>query len=157
MDITINRLTSADAVETARVHRAAFDDRLPWLKGLHTPAEDITFFSGMVFSTCTLWGGFDGDGLIGFVAFRQGWIDQLYVAPGKQGRGLGGRLLAYAKAGQDCLRLWTFQRNALARRFYEKHGFTSIEETDGGRNEEKEPDVLYEWLDQGEEMGRRNR
>lgn len=43
------------------------------------------------------------------------------------------------------LYLWTFQRNAPARRFYEKRGFVLIEETDGARNEEKEPDALYLW------------
>jgi hypothetical protein len=41
--------------------------------------------------------------------------------------------------------LWTFQRNALARRFYEKEGFVAVRETDGSGNEEREPDVLYLW------------
>jgi hypothetical protein len=41
--------------------------------------------------------------------------------------------------------LWTFQRNAQARRFYEARGFVLIQETDGARNEEKEPDALYLW------------
>ena len=43
------------------------------------------------------------------------------------------------------LSLWTFQRNAAARRFYERQGFTLVEATDGSRNMEKEPDVLYRW------------
>jgi putative acetyltransferase len=41
--------------------------------------------------------------------------------------------------------LWTFQRNKRARSFYENHGFVAISETDGSRNEEKEPDVMYSW------------
>jgi hypothetical protein len=41
--------------------------------------------------------------------------------------------------------LWTFQRNAPARRFYEKEGFVAVRETDGSGNEEREPDVLYLW------------
>jgi hypothetical protein len=43
------------------------------------------------------------------------------------------------------LHLWTFQRNAQARRFYEARGFALVEETDGAGNEEKEPDALYLW------------
>lgn len=43
------------------------------------------------------------------------------------------------------LRLWTFQANAQAQRFYEKHGFQIERKTDGRDNEEKQPDVLYVW------------
>ena len=45
----------------------------------------------------------------------------------------------------DCLQLWTFQRNLSARRFYEARGFALVEQTDGARNEEKEPDARYLW------------
>ena len=43
------------------------------------------------------------------------------------------------------LQLWTFQRNAQARRFYEARGFVVVEQTDGAGNEEKEPDARYLW------------
>jgi hypothetical protein len=43
------------------------------------------------------------------------------------------------------LSLWTFQRNAFARQFYEKHGFVLADQTDGAGNEEGEPDALYVW------------
>jgi ribosomal protein S18 acetylase RimI-like enzyme len=36
-------------------------------------------------------------------------------------------------------------RNANARRFYEARGFRQVGESDGSRNEEKEPDALYLW------------
>jgi hypothetical protein len=41
--------------------------------------------------------------------------------------------------------LWTFQANAPARRFYERHGFGAVEFGDGSGNEEGEPDVRYVW------------
>jgi hypothetical protein len=44
------------------------------------------------------------------------------------------------------LTLWTFQRNARARRFYEERGFVASDFTEGSRNEESESDVLYAWL-----------
>ena len=81
----------------------------------------------------------------GFIAFRDGWIDQLYVLPAHQGRGLGSALLEIAQERCPELSLWTFQRNAIARRFYERHGFVAAELTDGVRNEEREPDIRYVW------------
>ncbi len=74
-----------------------------------------------------------------------GWIDQLYVLPTAQRRGVGKDLLQVAQNAFGRLQLWTFQRNAPARRFYEARGFALIQQTDGARNEEKEPDVLYLW------------
>ena len=43
-------------------------------------------------------------------------------------------------------RLWVFQANTGARRFYERDGCTLVKLTDGADNEEREPDALYEWL-----------
>ena len=145
--VTLRRLTPTDASDIARVHRASFDDRLPWLSGIHTPDEDLAYFRDTVCATCAVWGGVEGHRLIGFVAFRDGWIDHLFVAPEHQGVGLGTRLLDQAKAAQSRLRLWTFQRNDGARNFYESHGFVQIDITDGSGNEEREPDVLYEWCE----------
>jgi GNAT superfamily N-acetyltransferase len=144
------RALSVDFAEkVARLHRASFDERLPWLASLHTPAEDLAFFRDRVFRDCKLYGAFDGERLIGFIAFREGFIDQLYVLPQSQGRGAGTALLAVAKERFDDLSLWTFQRNAAARRFYERRGFVAVEETDGSANDEKEPDVRYRWTKGG--------
>jgi hypothetical protein len=41
------------------------------------------------------------------------------------------------------MRRWRMA-NAGARRFYERHGFSAIEFTDGSANEERCPDVLFE-------------
>lgn len=130
--------------QVALIHRSAFDDCLPWLARLHTPAEDHTFFRDRVFVDCEVWGAIE-DTLTGFIAFREGWIDHLYVLPQRQNQGAGRALVRIAQAASPCLLLWTFQRNAPARRFYEKHDFVAVKETDGNRNEEREPDVLYQW------------
>src|SRR5262249_17445361 len=91
------------------------------------------------------WGAEEDDVLKGFVAFHREWIDQFYVLPESQRRGLGSALLAVAKAASPRLQLWTFQRNLPARRFYGARGFVLVTETDGSRNEEGEPDALYLW------------
>ncbi len=141
----LRRLEFDDLDDAARVLRTAFDQALPWLAGLHTPEQDRWFFRQRVFKTCEVWGAFDGAALTGVLAFRDGWIDQFYVLPTAQRRGVGTGLLHVAQSYFDCLHLWTFQRNMRARRFYEARGFALVKETDGAGNEEKEPDALYLW------------
>ena len=141
----VRQLELADMDEAARVHRLAFDQALPWLAGLHTPDEDRWFYRERMFKLCTLWGAFHGGAMTGIIAFRKDWIEQLYVRPNAQRQGAGSELLQVAKGAFDRLQLWTFQRNTMARRFYEARGFALIEETDGAGNEEKEPDARYLW------------
>ena len=88
--------------------------------------------------------------IVGFLATSKtathGWIDHVYLDPEKVGMGLGSVLLTEAKQllGPP-IRLYTFQQNIDARRFYRRHGFREIEFSDGSSNEEKTPDVLFEW------------
>src|SRR6185436_20003489 len=106
---TLRRLGLDDMEATARVHRSAFDNALPWLAGLHTPEEDRWFYRERVFTTCEVWGAFSAEALVGIVAFRPGWIDQLYVLPAAQRGGIGTALLRVAQDAHDSLSLWTFQ------------------------------------------------
>ena len=72
------------------------------------------------------------------------WVTQLYVSPAHVGQGVGTLLLSHALASLSLpVRLWCFQRNVRARRFYERHGFKAIQFTDGSANEERLPDILY--------------
>ena len=74
-----------------------------------------------------------------------GWIEQLYVHPLHVGHGIGTQLLERAKSELvPPIRLYTFQANTRASRFYERHGFQAIGYSDGTRNEEQCPDILYE-------------
>ena len=92
----------------ALVHRASFDERLPWLLGLHTPDEDRRYYREHVYAASTVWGAFAAGVLVGIIAIREGWIDQLYVLPSAQGRGIGTALLETAKLREKELSLWTF-------------------------------------------------
>ena len=73
----------------------------------------------------------DGDQLVGFLALKPatGCLDQLFVAPEAQGRGIGRLLLDLAK---DTLPrgLWlrTAEDNHRACRFYERTGFRRSEQ-----------------------------
>jgi GNAT superfamily N-acetyltransferase len=138
-----------DMAAVAKIHRLAFFRTMPHVPVLHTPDEDLAYYSTVVFSGAEIWLSEQGGIIAGFIAFRPGWVDHLYVHPDFQGRGIGSGLLEWAKVSADSLRLWTFQCNVGARRFYERHGFQVEEETDGSRNEERQPDVLYFWKPSG--------
>ena len=74
------------------------------------------------------------------------WIEQLYLHPAWIGRGVGTELLERARAElSPPIRLYTFQCNTRAREFYERWGFRAVQFGDGSSNEEKCPDILYEW------------
>jgi putative acetyltransferase len=141
----LRQLALEETDQAATVLRASFDQALPTLAGLHTPDEDRWFFRERMFAECQIWGYFNDSELVGIIAFREGWIDQLYILPAWQRRRIGTALLRVAQGRFDRLSLWTFQRNKRARSFYEKHGFVAVRETDGSRNEEKDPDVMYAW------------
>src|SRR4051794_33133862 len=80
--------------------------------------------------------------VVGLLALEPGWVDQLYVAPDRLGEGIGRRLLDVAKERSPSgLRLYTFQVNGRARRFYERNGFVAEWFGDGAANEERQPDV----------------
>jgi len=101
----LRQLNLADMNEAATVLRRSFDHALPTLAGLHTPEEDRWFFRERVFTTCQLWGYLDDNELIGIIAFREGWIDHLYVLPSSQGRGVGTALLQVAQGFHGNLEL----------------------------------------------------
>ena len=84
--------------------------------------------------------------LAAFMVLTPGWLEHLYVHPRYQGQGHGTSLLQTAKARLDKgFQLWTFQLNRNAQLFYEHHGLNVKARTDGRRNEEKLPDLLYVW------------
>jgi 8-oxo-dGTP pyrophosphatase MutT (NUDIX family)/GNAT superfamily N-acetyltransferase len=82
---------------------------------------------------------------------RSGWIEQLYLDPSWIGRGLGEQFVVRAKAAHPAgLQLWTFQANGAAQRFWERMGLDPVERTDGHSNEERAPDIRYQWLPQAD-------
>jgi ribosomal protein S18 acetylase RimI-like enzyme len=86
-----------------------------------------------------------GDEIVGFVAANRESIAQLHVRVGRHRRGIGTSLLDLAKArSAGSLWLYTFARNSIARRFYERHGFVAIEQ--GFEATWQLEDVKYRWL-----------
>jgi len=108
--------------------------------------QDRPKLGGWISARHEIWLIEDRRRTVGFAGLSQGWLDHLYVDPDCQNLGLGAKLLQQVKRLQPTgIRLWVFQRNAGARRFYEHHGFRLETLTDGSRNMEHEPDALYVW------------
>ena len=66
--------------------------------------------------------------IVGFVAASHTSVEQLYVRTGFEHKGIGARLLLWAKSqSSGSLSLLTFASNIAARRFYECNGFMEAE------------------------------
>jgi len=112
---------------------------------VHSDEEVHRWFDEVVVPSCEVWVAVDGGEVVALVVLDGEWIDQLYVDPASTGKGIGGTLVTRAKGLRPAgLKLWTFQDNLGARRFYETHGFVATLST-AGANEEQAPDVCYEW------------
>ena len=144
--MTIRRGSVEDAAPVADVYlasRRAAAGRIP--RGIHTDEDVRAWFASIVLVEQEVWVAELAGDIVGILVLRGESLDQLYVRPEVQRRGVGTRLLAQAKRGRGRLRLYTFEANEPAREFYEKHGFKAIAFGDGTTNEEGAPDVLYEW------------
>ena len=116
---------------------------------VHSEVDVHRWFEEVVLPSHDVWTVDRRGEAIALLVLRHEWIDQLYVDPGSTGEGIGSTLLEQAKGcSPDGLKLWTFQSNMNARRFYERHGFVVVASTTGD-NEEGAPDVCYEWRPAG--------
>ena len=147
----LRRARPEDAAELAAILRSAMRGAVPSLPELHTPDEDHRFLRDVVLPNEEVWVAEIDGAPVGFAALgSRGGLDflqHIYVAPECQRRGVGTELIERAKERRPSgFRLWVFQENVGARRFYERHGLQLVELTDGSGNEEREPDALYEWV-----------
>ncbi len=143
--VLLRRALPADAPALAEVWLRSFAAALPTVRRAHGDEAVRGWFAHLV-TGCETWGAFDGKRAVGLLVLDGDELEQLYLAPDRRGQGLGDRLVTLARERRPGgLALWTFQVNTPARRFYERHGFTETERTDGSRNEEREPDVRYVW------------
>ncbi|QNE79203.1 GNAT family N-acetyltransferase [Streptomyces finlayi] len=144
--ITLRRAEPGDGAAVAEVYLRSFDAALPTVRRAHDDDGVRAFFRDVVVVHHETWVADEAGTVVGMMVLEDGRMEQLYLDPARRGHGLGDRFVQLAKErSPQGLDLWTFQVNAPAHRFYERHGFLAAERTDGSDNEEREPDIRYVW------------
>ena len=145
MTLRLRRAAPEDAPAVAELFLDSFHATYEFPLA-HTDDEVRGWVRDHLIPDSEAWVAIDDERVVALLVVAPGWIEQLYVEPTRLGVGIGSRLVDLAKTrSPDGLTLWTFQVNARARRFYERHGFVVVELTDGSGNEERQPDVRYAW------------
>jgi putative acetyltransferase len=141
----IRRARPEDAEAIAGIFRDSRAEAMPWLPVLHDPDDELEHFRGRVGSDEVF--VFDREGeVVGFAILNGDELDAFYVSPRHQRHGVGAALFRHVQEQRpERFGFWVFRDNDRARRFYEAHGARFLYETDGSGNEERVPDVRYEW------------
>ncbi|WP_431268489.1 GNAT family N-acetyltransferase [Dankookia sp. P2] len=135
--VTLRPGQPADAPALAQIHRAAREAALPGLREPWGEAAVAAWLRDTLLARHRVWVAVAAGSAIAYLGLAGTELLHLYVAPGFQRRGIGGRLLAGAiAAAPGGLALYAFERNHAARRFYERHGFRGAERRPASANEE---------------------
>ncbi|WP_432478721.1 GNAT family N-acetyltransferase [Nocardioides sp. GXQ0305] len=145
--VLVRPATLADAPAMADVHvdsRAANVGSMPAM--VHDRATTHRWMTGRLEAGSTGWVAERDGRVVGYAVVTGEWLDDLFLAPGETGLGVGRVLLDVVKSElPDGFCLWAFESNAGARRFYRRHGLVELERTDGSTNAEHSPDVRMAW------------
>ena len=82
---------------------------------------------------------------VGFLALEGNIVQSLYIKAAFQRLGFGQVAINYAQEQYNELKLWVFQANTDAQKFYQKLGFEALDTTDGQDNDYGLPDIFYLW------------
>ena len=146
--VELRRALVDETPQIAEVFLAARRGLMLGVPMVHPDEDAVRWIRDVLFHETEIWVGVVDGRIAAMMSLAPGWVEHLYVGPSAQSAGIGHKLLELAKRSPQAangLTLWTFQVNAGARRFYERHGFVAVELTDGSGNEERTPDVRYEW------------
>ena len=146
MTVSLRPARSTDAGTTGAILHG-FTRENDWMPELHTEAETIAFCGRMIDLGWVTVAEMQGR-VVGFLALNGDEVHSLYLTAAARRLGLGRQLLDYAKAQRAELRLYAFEANHPARRFYECNGFVEVERGDGSANDENLPDIKYAWVRQ---------
>lgn len=84
------------------------------------------WWSGCLDGVETSWVAINQGKVVGFCVREDDNITGLYVARGHRGTGVGKGLFDLAKAGEDFVTVWAYEKNTRARKFYRREGCREI-------------------------------
>lgn len=135
-----------EAAACAEIHIRSMRAMTYLPQDLHTDEETHEWMRQVIFAGQEVLVAESEGRIAAFLSLDGDLVTNLYVRADVRSRGFGAALLTAAKAQRpDGLRLWVFEPNAGAIRFYEREGFRTLERTDGQGNDEKVPDRLMGW------------
>lgn len=147
-DLVISRYRETDLGALAGVFREVYLQTYPHFdQKFHEPKRFQEILRENTLRDSQVWIAENDREIVGFLALKKNFIDQLYILEKFQNRGLGSFWVKRAQTVYpDFLELYTFACNKKAIAFYQKHGFKIIRR--GIAPDEKMPDVLMRWQPQ---------
>lgn len=145
--VLIRPATGDDAPAMAEVHVDCREANVPSMPAMvHTREDTRAWMARRLAGGSEGWIAEEDGRIVGYLVLTDEWLDDLFLLPGATGRGIGAALLDVIKAQRPGgFRLWVFETNLGARRFYARHGLLELERTDGSGNSERAPDVKLVW------------
>ena len=144
-DLSLRQADDDDLPVVAELYLAA-RRAAPMPPSVHSDADVRAWVTSWDLTAREVWLAEAEGAPAGFANLTSTWLDGLYVAPDRQGRGAGSSLVDLAKTLRPAgIGLWVFEVNEPARAFYRRHGFVELERTDGSANEERAPDIRMVW------------
>ena len=137
----------ADAAVIARIHMASRSAAMPYLPLQERSHEQVTrWVRDVVLRQCRTWVAVRDGEVMGYAALDGDVLEDLYLRPDVRRQGIGTLLLDEVRRhSPDGLSLHVFQQNVDAQAFYQRHGFTVSDTSDGDRNMENLPDMTLRW------------
>ena len=138
---------AADAAAIARIHQDSRAATMPYLPPQQRSHDEVTaWIRDIVLRQCRTWVAVREAEIVGYAALDGDLLEDLYLRPDLRRQGIGTLLLEEVRRHRpDGISLYVFQQNTGARAFYERHGFTVFDTSDGGRNMEHLPDMTLRW------------
>jgi GNAT superfamily N-acetyltransferase len=145
--VEIRLADAADAAVIARIHMTSRAAAMPYLPPQKRNHSQVTrWVEDVLLKACRTWVAVRDAEILGYAALEGDMLEDLYLQPDVRRQGIGTLLLDEVRRhSPDGVSLHVFQQNTDARAFYEHHGFTVLDISDGCRNMENLPDMTLRW------------